>query len=498
MLFNSYEFLLLFLPGVFLTHRLLLLSGASTQLLLVWFCVTSSFFYAWWEPHYLLLLYSSLLLNFSCVQVLRQPIRTYIRKGTLAAGVMANLGLLAYFKYTGFILTNLQQTGLWHDPVPNIVLPLAISFFTFQQIAYLVTCYRDPQNSCSLLEHIFFITFFPHLIAGPIVYKNELVDQVRDGRLAAATARHWQQGLSLFIIGLSKKLLIGDNIAWLINPLYDHGGPTGSLDAWLGSILFGFQIYFDFSAYSDMALGLAYLFGLRLPINFDSPYQATHYREFWRRWHVTLFRFLRDHVYIPLRHEKHGQLAKILLTLLVFFLSGLWHGAAWTFVAWGVINGILVILNDKWLLLCDRRLLTIPDWIKTALGRSFVLIAMSLTFMLFRAPDFHTATAFLSHLFSAADITNSQLLATAKTTSWGFLLPSSDITLATALCMLCALLAWLVWCAPNAVRYSLDDYHTPSVTRMPNTKHIAIALGLLAWCSIMAIPASTSFLYFQF
>lgn len=498
MLFNSYEFLFFFLPCVFLTHRLLLRYDTPCRGLLVWLCIASSFFYAWWEPRYLLLLYGSLLLNFACAQALRRQTTTRLRQTTLTLGVTCNLGLLAYFKYTGFILHNLQAVGLWQNPVPHLVLPLAISFFTFQQIAYLVTCYRDPQGSCNWLEHIFFITFFPHLIAGPIVYKNELVDQVRAGHLAAATPRHWQQGLSLFVIGLGKKLLIGDNLAWLINPLYDHGGPTGSLDAWLGSILFGFQIYFDFSAYSDMTLGLACLFGLRLPINFDSPYQATHYREFWRRWHVTLFRFLRDHIYIPLSHDKQSALTQLLLTLLVFFLSGLWHGAAWTFIAWGVINGALVIANDKWLAWYARMNVATPAWLEACLGRLFVFIAMSLTFMLFRAPDFNTAHTFLAHLFTNSDLANSQILAVIRTSHWNALLPASDMGTVTLLGGMCMALALVVWHAPNAVRYSLEDYQTPHTHRMPTSLTAATLLGLLAWLSIMAIPASTQFLYFQF
>lgn len=498
MLFNSYEFLFLFLPCVFAIHRILLKYHAPLPCILGWLCTASLFFYSWWRPEYLLLLSTSLAFNYGIARCLKQSTRQIFRKLALTTGTLLNVFLLAYFKYTGFLLLNLTEIGLWHDPVPDITLPLAISFFTFQQIAYLVTCYREPESTCSLLEHVFFISFFPHLIAGPIVYKNELVDQVRQGKLFTSTPLHWQQGLALFIIGLSKKLLIGDNIAPLIGPLYDTGGPEGSYDAWLGSFLFGFQIYFDFSAYSDMALGLAALFGLKLPINFDSPYKATTYREFWRLWHVTLFRFLRDYIYIPLCPNAPSAAIKACLGFLVFLLSGLWHGAAWTFVAWGVLNWILVVINDVWIHFWERTGMTVSSVISQTVGRIYVFIAMSLTFMLFRSPDFKTAWTFLKTLFTSSDTMNSQIVsAIAQTRPAIFLSPSHDILAYTPLLAVILLLI-LVWKAPNAVRYTLHDDHPGPDKPMPSNAITAACLGILAWMSIMSIPNSTQFLYFQF
>ena len=498
MLFNSYEFLFFFLPFVFTIYRLLVRSNISLDVLLVFLCTASFGFYAWWQPTYLLLLGGSILGNYGIARLIASTRHNTSRTIILTIGIILNLSLLAYYKYTTFILENLQSIGYWQGTIPNIVLPLAISFFTFQQIAYLVTCFKNPASICSLLEHVFFITFFPHLIAGPIVYKNELIDQVRAGKLTTSNLTNWQQGLSLFVIGLAKKMVIGDNLAELINPLYDTGGPEGSFDAWIGSFIFGFQIYFDFSAYSDMALGLAYLFGLRLPINFDSPYKASSYREFWRRWHITLFRFFRDHIYTPMKGTGNNPFWKIPLSFLIFFLSGLWHGAAWTFVAWGVANWLLIQVNDAWIFFWKKITRGKNFAINPIIGRLYVFIAMSLTFMLFRSPDFGTAKRFIDHLFSPLSMEKSQIIQIVHECDLWRILGGSRYAAGITVISIVLFLLMFVWHLPNAVRFAMPEEHRSVGSHIRFNTRTAILLGFTAWLCLMSLPKSTEFLYFQF
>ncbi len=344
MLFNSLEFILIFLPIVTLVflslERLNYLSWA-----LAWLSLTSVFFYAYGQWHYSLLLIGSLSINYGLARWLLSTPNRYL----LILGISSNLLVLAYYKYTHFFLTNLSYLTAWPLPHLEIILPLGISFFTFQQIAFLVDVYKKAIQPHSFINYAVFISFFPQLIAGPIVHYQEVVPQMGKQRNFAVISADLKIGLTIFLIGLFKKYAIADSLALPVNQVFaqaDQLASLDTLDAWRGVLAYSFQIYFDFSGYSDMAIGLGKMFGFSLPLNFFSPYKASNIAEFWRRWHMTLSRFLRDYLYIPLGGNQRGRLRTGLNLIIVMFLGGLWHGAGWNFVIWGLLQGCYLAIHQ--------------------------------------------------------------------------------------------------------------------------------------------------------
>ena len=345
MLFSSYTFLFQFLPAVVLAFAaarrhspragILVLAGASL------------FFYGAWRPIYLLLLIASIAVNFSLGLLMEDPGR---RRVVGLIGVALNLALLCYFKYTNFIFDSLNMLTGAPLPLVNIVLPLGISFFTFQQIAYLVDVMRGAPVERDVVSYTLFVSFFPHLIAGPLVHHAEMIPQFKRGRTSRSAVLA-ARGLAIFAAGLFKKVVIADNLAQFVSPVFAHldaGGGVTTPWAWLATLAYTFQIYFDFSGYSDMAVGLALLFGIRLPVNFRSPYKAMSIIEFWRRWHITLSRFLRDYLYIPLGGNRLGEQRRYLNLMVTMLLGGLWHGAGWNFLIWGGLHGLYLCVNHLW------------------------------------------------------------------------------------------------------------------------------------------------------
>lgn len=365
MLFNSQIFVLAFLPAVLAVDSLLWRRGEARLFALIAF---SLFFYAWWHPPYLALLLASIVANWLAARLYAQAPRAAI----IAVAVALNLLVLGYFKYAGFLMS------IWSDvsgnaiAAPDIVLPLAISFFTFHHIAYLIDLRRGEARATSLTHYTLFISFFPHLLAGPIVRYRELIPQFSDVLPSARRLEMAGRGIALFAMGLSKKTLIADELAPVVNQLYALNDPSFA-EAWIATLGFTLQIYFDFSGYTDMALGLALMLGFELPVNFASPYRATSLVDFWRRWHMTLSRFLRDYLYIPLGGNRFGlerQLGALLLTML---LGGLWHGAAWTFVLWGALHGAGLVAVHIW----QKSGLRMPraaGWLMTFLFVAFLFV----------------------------------------------------------------------------------------------------------------------------
>ncbi len=345
MLFNSYEFLFLFLPITWIVYFFLHAFERHTVATFWLFC-SSLIFYTYWNPLYLPLLLGSIGVNYAFGFFLSRNQVPTVRSAFLALGVALNLGLLGYFKYTNFFLSTIHNiTGtsfdLWH-----IVLPLGISFFTFQQIAYLVDVYRREAGHGDFRYYGLFVTFFPHLIAGPIVHHKEMMPQFSDTTLWKPNYQNIALGLFMLIAGLFKKVLFADSLSVWASAGFDSLHTLTLLEAWVTSLAYSFQLYFDFSAYSDMAIGIGLLFNIRLPLNFNSPYKAASIREFWQRWHMTLTRFLREYLYIPLGGNRHGALMTARNTLIVFGLGGLWHGAGWTFIVWGLLNGFGLIISS--------------------------------------------------------------------------------------------------------------------------------------------------------
>ena len=381
MLFNSYDYLVYFLPLAVLGYFAL---GRWPRWSVRWLVCASLVFYGWWNPRYLPLILGSIGFNFAvalCIQRARDARRWMI------AGVAGNLLLLGIYKYSDFLLRVLASAGLAPLVQFHLVLPLGISFFTFTQIAFVVDVARGKAREPTLSNYALFVTFFPHLLAGPIIHHGEMMPQFASASNKRVAWENVGRGLFLLAIGLAKKTFLADPLAPLVAAGFDHAAAIGPLDAWLAVLAYTLQIYFDFSGYTDMALGAALLFNIRLPINFDSPYHARDLREFWHRWHITLSRFLREYLYIPLGGNRSGE-ARMLANLLVtFLLGGLWHGAAWTFVAWGALHGAGVCGVRIW----KRVGRPLPAPIAFAMTFGFVAVA----WVFFRAASLPQAIAML-------------------------------------------------------------------------------------------------------
>ena len=327
----------------------------------------------------------------------------------MVLGIAFNLGLLGWFKYSAFFVDNINAVAGTSFSLGTIILPLAISFFTFQQIAYLIDVYRGLVVETGLLRYCLFVTFFPQLIAGPIVHHSEMLPQFARRVGSGFSSRHFAVGVTIFTIGLIKKLAIADPLGHHADRVFEiaaYGDPLTFVSAWYGTVAFGLQIYFDFSGYSDMAIGLARMFGVRLPLNFDSPYKAVNIIEFWRRWHMTLSRFLRDHLYIPLGGNRRGRLRRHANLMSVMLLGGLWHGASWNFVIWGGLHGLFLLVNHAW-----RGLRGALGWSgdgSTALGRglswALTLFAVFFAWAFFRAQGWDAAMVIIDGLTGRAGV----------------------------------------------------------------------------------------------
>jgi len=305
---------------------------------------SSLFFYSWWNVLYLPLILSSLLFNYTIGNMLSKN----SKKNILIIGIISNLSLLVYFKYSDFFISNMNNTTGLHVELLHLALPLAISFFTFQQIAYLVDSYRGETKEYDFLNYALFVTFFPQLIAGPIVHHKEMMPQFAKINNKLKNYANIATGLFIFSIGLFKKVVIADTFALWATAGFDNSVSLTFFEAWATSLAYTFQLYFDFSGYTDMAIGAALLFNIKLPINFNSPYKARDIQDFWRRWHITLSRFLRDYIYIPLGGNRKGKFRTYYNLMATFVLGGLWHGAGWTFVFWGTFHGIALATHRLW------------------------------------------------------------------------------------------------------------------------------------------------------
>ncbi len=386
MLFNSYVFIFAFLPLVFFVYFFLNKKRLST--LAKAFLVSASlFFYAYWSVYYLPILLGSIVFNFLVSKFLAK----HQSKTILIFGIVCNLALLGYFKYADFLISNLNAIANTNLGLLHIALPLALSFVTFQQIAYLVDSYNKQTKENSFLNYCLFITFFPQLIAGPIVHHKEMMPQFANKFNLIKNYKFIALGLFVFSIGLFKKSVVADIFSIFANAGFDVERNLTFLQAWTTSLSYTFQLYFDFSGYCDMAIGLALLFNIRLPINFNSPYKALNIQDFWHRWHITLSRFLRDYIYIPLGGNRKGQYRTYLNLFLVFLIGGLWHGAAWTFVVWGALHGFAIVIHRCWQKL-NFKLNKIIAWIITF---NFV----NFTWIFFRAKSFEDAMKVIRGMF---------------------------------------------------------------------------------------------------
>jgi len=500
MLFNSFFFLLVYLPAAM--AGFFLIGGRRPGLAAGWLAAASLAFYAWWSVSYFPLLLGSIIGNFAfgiALSRLRAAGRRAALRSVFTAAIALNLGLLGYYKYRGFAVANFGTLLGYDWPAGEQFIPLGISFFTFTQIAYLADVYAGRAREYRPVHYGLFVTFFPHLIAGPILHHREMMPQFMRQATYRFTSVNLAVGLTIFLIGLFKKVVLADSIAPAANAVFDGaaaGASPGAAMAWLGALAYALQLYFDFSGYSDMAIGLARLFGIRFPVNFDSPYKASSMIEFWRRWHMTLSRFLRDYLYIPLGGNRLGARRRYVNLLATMLLGGLWHGAGWTFLAWGGIHGLLLAANHGWRAVVARAGWQWPRrraWAAVAHGLTFV--AVLLAWVPFRAADWPTAT----HLWLAM-----VGLGTAATPAVGPLHP-------TQLVLLGALLV-VTWLFPNTQEV-MRRYH-PSIEdgMRQGSRPVArflewrprpywiccITLIALTTLFMMANRTHTEFLYFQF
>lgn len=502
MLFSSYAFIFGFLPlSLMIFHglRSLKLERCSIFALMA----LSLLFYGWWNPKYLLLLIPLTLANFYIAKAICQHRCTQpgTAKLIFIIGICGNLGVLGYFKYANFFIDNLNTLFGIDAPLAAIVLPLGISFFTFQKIAFLVDAYRGKLHDLNLLDFSLFVAFFPQLIAGPIVHHSEVLPQFK--QYHGISGKLVTQGITLFTIGLAKKVLLADTVAMYATPQFEAvkaGMNLDILSAWSGALAYTAQLYFDFSGYSDMAIGAALLYGVRLPQNFASPYQATSIIDFWRRWHITLSRFLREYLYIPLGGNRHGRLRRHLNLFTTMLLGGLWHGAGWNFVIWGALHGLYLAINHSW-----RAIRPHMQWLPHPAGRIEVFVGSLSTFLaivigwvFFRAENLGAAIKMCEAMIGlnglSGSVSTAHSLPIAIDSEMGLIASLSLLTLA--------------WLSPNSQQltryigpesiYCSGDTSLPVSSPWQPSGPWAAVVGVMFGLCIMSLSKVSEFLYFQF
>ncbi len=423
MLFNSIEFFS-FLAFVVLFYHFSPFSRQANNSFLILFSI---FFYGWWNIIYVPLILLSICINYFCYLRIRN---SETRKSHwMSTGVIANLSLIAYFKYGGFLSEAIYDSVGYDLGISGVVLPLAISFFTFQQIAFLVDANRGEVSEVGFRSYALFVLFFPQLIAGPIVHHKEMMPQF-ERKLISGIRNHLFVGVNLFALGLFKKAVLADGIAPYATDVFDAaalGANLTLIEAWAGTMAYTLQIYFDFSGYSDMACGLGRMFGIILPINFNSPYRSTSIIEFWRRWHMTLSRFLKDYLYITLGGNRRGYQRQLVNVMIVMLLGGLWHGAGWTFVVWGGLHGIFLVINHLWRELTGRLHWKPSGAHWTVVSWGLTILVVMIAWVPFRADTFEAAFTMYRGMFGLNGVVLPPELAALNQifAAFGFELPAS-------------------------------------------------------------------------
>lgn len=517
MLFNSVEFLFLFLPVLlFVFFRL---GRYSRRLAATWLLAGSLFFYGWWNPAYLGLLLASILFNYLIGYALARgdDVGSPRRRGLLALGVVGDLALLGYFKYANFFIDSFNAALGTHYGFAEIILPLGISFFTFTQIAFLVDAARGQAKEFDFIHYGLFVTYFPHLIAGPVLHHKEMMPQFGQAATYRFSTQFMAVGLSCFALGLFKKVVLADGVAPFVAPVFaaaEEGDALGLLQAWGGALAYAMQLYFDFSGYSDMAIGLSFMIGVRLPLNFNSPYKAVNIADFWRRWHMTLSRFLRDYLYIPLGGNRKGPARRYLNLMATMLLGGLWHGAGWTFVIWGGLHGLYLAIHQAWQALRKRlgHDLSRGSAGGRILGIALTFLAVLVGWVFFRAPTLDAALAILRGMLGWNGISLPEALAlrAGPAASW---LAGAGVTFTPGggrefvlNYLWVAVLMGLAFLAPNTQQImgrfkpALDHDAQPGATRLAWSARPlwALAMAVVLACGLLSLTRPSEFLYFQF
>jgi alginate O-acetyltransferase complex protein AlgI len=408
MLFTQFEFLFMFLPLAFAGYFLIAHFVAAPAARLSWLAAASLVFYSYWDVRFIPIIVVSIIFNYAMGLLIAHQTGKPARGWVFAIAASANLLALGFFKYTNFAIQFFDALTRSKYPSLAIVLPLGISFFTFTQIAYLADVYGGYPHERSFLKYGLFVTYFPHLVAGPILHHREMMPQFGSETSRKISPENVALGLTILAIGLFKKSFIADGFALIANPVFDAAKQSHLhlLDAWAGSFAYSLQIYFDFSGYSDMAIGLSLLFGIKLPFNFDAPYKSRSIVEFWRRWHITLSRFLRDYLYIPLGGNRLGDRRRNINLAATMVLGGLWHGAGVTFILWGALHGLFLTINHRWTEFTKRqpalaRMTRVWWYPLAALGLTQAAVVFAWIF--FRADNFYDAVRVIKSMAGFAD-----------------------------------------------------------------------------------------------
>lgn len=484
MLFNSYAFIFCFLP-ITLIGFFSLTRWRLTQVALAWLVVASLAFYSYWSIAYLPLLLISIVINYQVgKRISKSGLGSKEAKNLLWAGICFNLALLAYYKYANFFINSVEQVLNTNWSIPQIILPLGISFYTFTQTAYLVDAYRGETKNYNFLTYSLFVTFFPHLISGPILHHSDTIPQFYRLRNLVFSHKAMAVGVTWFTLGLFKKVIIADTVAPWVNPVFSNASAVSFLEAWVGAVSYTLQLYFDFSGYSDMAVGLGLMLNIQLPINFNSPYKATSIIDFWRRWHITLSNFLRDYLYIPLGGNRRGAVQRYINLLITMLLGGLWHGAGWTYLVWGGLHGLYLCINHGW-----RKLgKSLPKFLAWAI----TFIAVLISWVLFRSQSIHDAVELLGTMagMKGLALTEGYQTSLQWLTAFGVkfqqsypYMPSKD-----KLIILVGLMLWVIL--------------------LPNTQQVmqwfqpkwwwAVGVSAIAFYCLLSLNQVSEFLYFQF
>ena len=503
MLFNCYIFIFLFLPIALLGY--FLLNRAKHYEMAKWFLTGMSlWFYAYFNISYLGIILASIALNYLCHILMLKHVHS---KAVLTGGILGNLAILFYFKYFSFLIENINSLFHIESIVPDILLPLGISFFTFQQIGFLVDAFRGSVSGQAFSDYALFVTFFPQLIAGPIVSHEEMLPQFQDISKKQFRFDNFYMGLRIFVLGLAKKVLLADTFGIAANWGFQHYASLDALNTFLVILSYTFQIYLDFSGYCDMARGLGLMFNVRIAVNFLSPYKAANITEFWDRWHITLTRFFTRYLYIPLGGSRRGTLRTYVNVLIVFLCSGIWHGAGWTYLLWGVMHGILSVLTRIWQKGKERLTRNRQEHLHVRQKRFlrgisvfFTFFFVMLAWVFFRADTVQQAACMIKNLFSAFGNTPHRFQIQ-KEISGAFQLPEifyvlkffrlDTLPLGSCYCMFLFLLVAfiLIFCCKNL--FETEKSHKPHAA---GTFSLAV---LFVWC-VLSFSGVSTFLYFNF
>ncbi|WP_121610088.1 MBOAT family O-acyltransferase [Mesobacillus foraminis] len=477
MIFASYEFIFIFFPIVIIGY-FLFSKFRSFKFQHIFLVIASLVFYSWFNISYLWIILISIVINYSvAIWMNRYTNNKSFRRFVFILGIIFNILLIGYFKYYDFFVQNINYILKEDFILKNIILPLGISFFTFQQVSFLLSIYRKEEKVSGFLEYCLFVTFFPQLVAGPIVLYNEMTPQFKDYKKRYHNWGNLAIGLYIFIIGLFKKIVIADTLAVWANNGFDHMSTIGFFAAWATAIAYTLQIYFDFSGYSDMAIGLAKMLNIDLPTNFNSPYKSKSIKEFWRRWHITLSRALSEYIYKPLGGSRKGEFRTYITIIITFFISGLWHGASWLFILWGLLHGLAMVTQRIW----NKTNLKFNQYFSVLLTFLFV----NITWVFFRAETFEQAFKLIKSMVFPVSFNFLEI---------GLLFYDGLINLPTTLCTILIVvtlvsLLIVVFKAPNSLEFA-ENFKTDRKT--------IYVTAVLFFISIICLSRVSAFIYFNF